>query len=80
MVSSSVVAFDIMKGYDQNNSAHLVSNRPTFPKPIPSYVCVYASMCVCVLVTQLCLNLCDPMDCSSPGSSVHEILQARILE
>ena len=29
---------------------------------------------------QLCLNLWDPMDCSPPGSSVHEILQARILE
>ena len=33
-----------------------------------------------VLVTQLCLTLCDPMDCSLPGSSVHGILQARILE
>ena len=31
-----------------------------------------------VLVTQLCL--CDPMDRSPPGSSVHGILQARILE
>ena len=31
-------------------------------------------------VTQLCLTLCDPMDCSPPGSSVHGILQARILE
>ena len=30
--------------------------------------------------TQLCLTLCDPMDLSSPGSSVHGILQARILE
>ena len=26
------------------------------------------------------LTLCDPMDCSLPGSSVHGILQARILE
>ena len=33
-----------------------------------------------VLVTQLCLTLCDPMDCSLPGFSVHGILQARILE
>ena len=31
-------------------------------------------------VTQLCLTLCDHMDCSPPGSSVNEILQARILE
>ena len=37
-------------------------------------------VCVCVLVAQLCLTLCDPMDCSPPGSSVHGILQARILE
>ena len=32
------------------------------------------------LVTQLCLTLCDPMDCSPPGSSIHGILQARVLE
>ena len=29
---------------------------------------------------QSCPTLCDPMDCSSPGFSVHEILQARTLE
>ena len=29
---------------------------------------------------QLCLTLCDPMDSSPPGSPVHGILQARILE
>ena len=33
-----------------------------------------------MLVVQLCIALCDPMDCSLPGSSVHGILQARILE
>ena len=32
-----------------------------------------------VLVTQSCLTLCDPMDCSPSGSSVHGLLQARIL-
>ena len=31
-------------------------------------------------VTQSCLTPCDPMDCSLPGSSVHGIYQARILE
>ena len=30
--------------------------------------------------TQSCPTLCDPMDCSPPGSSVHGILQARIME
>ena len=33
-----------------------------------------------VVVTQLCMTLCDLMDCSPPGSSIHGILQARILE
>ena len=36
-------------------------------------------MC-CPKSLHLCLTLCDPMDCSLPGFSVHGILQARILE
>ena len=35
---------------------------------------------LCMLVAQSCLTLCDPRDCSLPGSSVHGILQATILE
>ena len=38
------------------------------------------SVNLCVLVIQSCLTLCDPMNCSLPGSSVHGILQERILE
>ena len=37
------------------------------------------SECVHAKPLQLCLTLCDPMDCSPPGSSVHGILQARIV-
>ena len=37
----------------------------------------FAVLC---LITQLCPTLCDPMDHGPPGSSVHGILQARILE
>ena len=37
-------------------------------------------MKVKVLVAQSCLTLCDPMDCSLAGFSVHGILQATILE
>ena len=33
-----------------------------------------------LLVAQSCPTLCEPMDCSPPGSSVHGIVQARILE
>ena len=39
-----------------------------------SYVCTHAQS------LQQCLTLCDPVDYSLPGSSVHGILQARILE
>ena len=38
---------------------------------IPRIMC-----CAVGLVTQSCLTLCDPMDCSPSGSSVHGILQA----
>ena len=38
------------------------------------------SVCVCVCVPQWCPTLCDPMNCGQPGSSIHGILQARILE
>ena len=42
-------------------------------------VVMVACVCVCVSVTQSCLTLCDPKDCSLSGSFVHGILQARIL-
>ena len=42
-------------------------------------MCVCARVRVC-LVTQLYPTLCNPMDCSPSGSSVHRIFQARILE
>ena len=35
---------------------------------------------LCTFITHLCPTLCDPMECSPPGSSVYRILQARILE
>ena len=39
-----------------------------------------SSACECAKLLQLCLTLCDSMDGSAPGSSVHVTLQARILE
>ena len=40
----------------------------------------YKSTMCCAKLLQLCLTLCGPMDCSPPGSSVHGVLQARVLE
>ena len=41
---------------------------------------VSVRMHACMLSLQSCSTLCDSMDCSTPGSSTHGILQARILE
>ena len=43
-------------------------------------LCEQGKLCVCAKSLQLCPTLCNAMDCSPPGSSVHGILQARTLE
>ena len=48
--------------------------------PGKSPVCHHRHYHVCVMSLQSCLTLCYPIDYSQPGSSVHGILQARILE
>ena len=48
-------------------------------EPLPSAVTLYVGVCVCS-VTQSCPTLCDSVDCSPLGSSVHRISQPRILE
>ena len=50
-------------------------NNQLFKKQKEAKICHHC----CCLSTQLCLALCDPMDCSQPGSSVHGILQAAVL-
>ena len=56
---------------------HILSS---FAKYIKIMNICWLFSCVCMLVSQLCLTLCNFMDCTLPGSSVHEISQARILE
>ena len=56
-----------------------LANTSTFKCiPPPKILCIYVQMVV--LVTQLCPTLCDPIYCSLSVSSVHGIIQARILE
>ena len=50
------------------------------PKRTQSLTGVVRIKVGCSSVTQSCLTLCDPMDRSPPGSSVHRILQASIVE
>ena len=53
-----------------------IHNTWQYPGPSQSTGKLY----LWVLVTQLCPTVCDPMDCFPPGSFIHGILQARILE
>ena len=54
-----------------------ISNQPLHLYPLLHlYICLW----VCAKLLQSCPTLCHPVDCSPPGSSVHRILQARILD
>ena len=44
------------------------------------YLPVFYTDKVKIKFAQSCLTLCDPMDCSLPGSSIHGIFRARVLE
>ena len=55
-------------------------SSPSSPSSVSTWSLVYSRVFLCCSVIQSCLTLCDPMNCSPPGSSVHGISQARILE
>ena len=64
--------------FSSQNSAHLwtyLFGWVLFPLPFVLFLKNWK-----VKVTQSCLTLCDPMDYSLPSSSIHGILQARVLE
>ena len=50
-------------------------HRILFTSPSTLFFCIAAAA-----IAQSCLTLSDPMDCSLPGSSIHGIFQARLLE
>ena len=63
------------------NLLYLWMNLPYKPEVLFLDICSRGQnyLCCCYLVIKSCPTLLQPMDCSSPGSSVHGILQARIL-
>ena len=65
----------VLKRLHNLDLVHQVFTSTTSVLPV---VCV--CVCVCMLVAQSCPSLCNSKDCSLPGSSIHAILWARILE
>ena len=61
---------------EQNTKGSLLTGLPESSVELHTL----SGLPLCVLVTQSCSTLCDSMDCSPWGSSVHGILQARIME
>ena len=61
-----------MEGKMEREADSNISSQRTMNK--------YDNRYVHAKLLQLCSTLCDSMDCSPPGSSVHDILQIRILE
>ena len=59
--------------------AHTLANLSPLIHVCPHFTVLLSAVCVHAQLLQLCPTLCDPMD-PLPGSSVHGILQARILE
>ena len=71
---------DLFYGYNVGRNYHLVFSFHGFllcTNALCKHLLLLQSE---MLVTQSCLTLCDPMDCSLPGFSVYGISQARILE
>ena len=58
----------------------LITELTIFVRIKHSYNTVPDGMCMRAKLLQLCLDLCDPVDYSLPGSSIHGIFQTRILE
>ena len=67
-------------GYDVSDSVHINWNFSWYPSWTVKYLNDISYACMHAKSLQLCTTLFDPMDWSSPGSSVHGILQVRILE
>ena len=77
LISLSEIIFCTL--YAWKTSIHFSSHGSSYRLPC-SLVYFHILKKAKVLVAQLSLTFCDPVDCSPPGSSVRGILQAKILE
>ena len=59
---------------------HIPHLKDKFHESTSAFPCAVQSAGFYSMHTQSCPTLCDPVDCSPPGSSVHVVFKARILE
>ena len=85
-ISQSLLNFISVESVMLSNHLILCYPVPLLPsifpriRSFPIYYTLGLLFLCCRSVTQSCPTLCDPMDCSPAGSSVHGIFQARVLE
>ena len=72
--------FGFYEYYCHEHFMHKFLGEHKFSILLAIYLVELLDLTVCAQSLQSCQTLCDPMDCSLLGSSVHVILQARILE
>ena len=66
--------------YSFQSLTKLITDKLLWAHTCLGHLAPVISLCMHTKLLQLCLTLCNPMDYSPPGSSVHCILQERILE
>ena len=83
---SSVLKETLLKDHAEGSMSYVLSFKASISTCAPSIPRIYPYLPpskqtnVFAMSLKSCLTLCDPMDCSPPGSSVHGIFQTRILE
>ena len=68
------------KAFQRSQICPQLPGRSKRKKETFSSVTLYSFVCMHAKSLLSCLTLCDPVDCRPPGSSVHQILQARIVQ
>ena len=84
---SEILGREMNVGITGIRSLHIENQKSMSPQltllsifPLVNISCSSNDTCVHAQLQQLCPTVCNPIDCSLPGSSVHGILQARILQ
>ena len=80
MLGSDTILFLALEFIGSEYMIYILIRKNSTPILCLLFLSLFANHLSHAKLLQLCLTLCDPMDCSPSGPSIHGILQARILE